>query len=394
MKKLRSIVFWMHLAAGTALGVVILVMSATGVILALKPQILDIVEHDVRAVRPPVEAAPRLSPSRILAAARDAKSGASPVSLLLDRDPLVSAVVGFGRDSALFVDPYTGRVLGSGSARAQSFFRVMEDWHRWLAVSAESRAAARAVTGAATLAFCGLAVSGVYLWWPRKWCAQHVRAILAFKRGATGRARDFNWHNVIGLWCAPILVILTVSGVVMSYPWANALLFRAMGSPPPAVAPADGPARAQGGGERRHAPGLDVLDRVDDLWARADQQFPAWRTIAMRLPARAGAPAVFTMTDSRSWNAFARSQLTLDASTGAVVQWLPYDDTSLGQKARGWMRYAHTGELGGWPGQLLAGVACLGGIVLVWTGLALALRRFFGWRPVKSRLRAYRPVLN
>ena len=88
----------------------------------------------------------------------------------------------------------------------------------------------------------------------------------------------------------------------------------------------------------------------------------------------------FTITDANHWNKFARSQLTLDASTGAVVRWEPYAATSLGQKARGWVRYAHTGELGGWPGQVLAGAACLGGVFLVWTGLALALRRWLAWR--------------
>jgi uncharacterized iron-regulated membrane protein len=62
------------------------------------------------------------------------------------------------------------------------------------------------------------------------------------------------------------------------------------------------------------------------------------------------------------------------------VRWEVYAKTSAGQKARGWVRFGHTGELGRWPGQLIAGVACVGGGVLVWTGLALAFRRLVGWR--------------
>jgi uncharacterized iron-regulated membrane protein len=38
----------------------------------------------------------------------------------------------------------------------------------------------------------------------------------------------------------------------------------------------------------------------------------------------------------------------------------------------------HTGEAVGWLGQLVAGIASLGGGVLVFTGLALSFRRFFG----------------
>ncbi|MGH9141613.1 MAG: PepSY domain-containing protein [Vicinamibacterales bacterium] len=48
MTGVRSIVFWLHLAAGVTAGAVILVMSVTGALLALKPQILNAVEKEVR----------------------------------------------------------------------------------------------------------------------------------------------------------------------------------------------------------------------------------------------------------------------------------------------------------------------------------------------------------
>ena len=95
----------------------------------------------------------------------------------------------------------------------------------------------------------------------------------------------------------------------------------------------------------------------------------------MRLPAREGAPVAFTITDGANWNAFARSNLTLNSASGDVVQWQPYENNSLGQKVRGWLRFAHTGELGGLPGQIVAGLGCLGGVFLVYTGLSLAIRR-------------------
>jgi uncharacterized iron-regulated membrane protein len=44
------------------------------------------------------------------------------------------------------------------------------------------------------------------------------------------------------------------------------------------------------------------------------------------------------------------------------------------------MRFAHTGELGGLAGEFVAGLVCLGGAFLVYTGLALSLRRFLAWR--------------
>ena len=84
-----------------------------------------------------------------------------------------------------------------------------------------------------------------------------------------------------------------------------------------------------------------------------------------------GVGVPFTITDGAHWNAFARSNLTLNGSSGEVVQWQPYDQGSLGQKARGWLRFAHTGELGGLPGQVVAGLGCLAGLALAWASRPL-----------------------
>ena len=39
----------------------------------------------------------------------------------------------------------------------------------------------------------------------------------------TGRARDWNWHNTVGFWCAPVLIILTLTALPISFRWAAEL---------------------------------------------------------------------------------------------------------------------------------------------------------------------------
>jgi uncharacterized iron-regulated membrane protein len=390
MKRLRTVFFWIHLAAGTAAGLVILIMSFTGVVLAMKPQIVKAIDRRVRVVE--ARNQPRVAASALVAAARSAKPDAAPVSLTVDRDPAASAAVAL-EGATIYVDPYSGAVLGEGSSRTQVFFRTIENWHRWVGLPAENRALAKSITGASNLAFLLLGISGIYLWWPRQWSIQHTRPILAFRRAATARARDFNWHNVIGFWCAPAIIVMTLTATVMSYPWANDLLFRVMGSEPPNRAQAGPPAGSgPGGGGRGSAPRAAVQlspEQLDGAWAKADALMPPWSVMTMRLPNRGNMPVSFTISDGRSWNAFARSTLTLDAASGDVRQWQQYSNSSLGQKARGWFRFAHTGELFGVAGQLIAGVGCVGGVVLVWTGLSLAVRRLFNWR-LWSRVRVPR----
>jgi uncharacterized iron-regulated membrane protein len=385
MKALRTFLFWMHLACGVTAGLVILVMSATGALLAFKPQISRAIDHDVRVVRP-LPGQSRAGMHALLTRAVEFAPGARPTTVTVEADPSASVAVSLDQGGGtIYVDPYSARVLGQGSASTQAFFRSVENWHRWLAVTGDGRITARTITDACNFAFLALAVTGVFLWWPRKWLPQHLKVILWFKRTARGRARDFNWHNVIGFWCAPVLIVLTATGVIMSYTWANNLLYRAAGSPVPAArgreaGPGGPPGAGRGRADRgdRSASENQIPDGIDALWTRAEQQVREWRTITMRWPARGSAPVAFTIGEP-SWNAFARSQLMLNAATGEIVSWEPYANNSLGQKMRQWARFAHTGELGGWPGQTLAAVACAGGVVLVVTGLALAVRRLIGW---------------
>ena len=78
---------------------------------------------------------------------------------------------------------------------------------------------------------------------------------------------------------------------------------------------------------------------------------------------------------------FASIQLWADPFTGKILREERWADLSPGRKARVWMRFLHTGEALGAGGQLVAGIASLGAAVLVWTGLALALRRLArSWR--------------
>ena len=382
MKRFRSVLFWCHLAAGVSGAVVILVMSFTGAVLALKPQIQNWVDHDVRFVT--ASTAPRLGARELLEAVTRARPDVVPQSMTIDRDPDAAATVGLGPDGSLYVNPYTGAVLGAPSARTSRFFQSMTSWHRYMGATGEYRATGRSATGASNLAFLLLGISGLYLWWPKGLTVQCLRPIVWFRRTSTARARDFNWHNTIGFWCLPAIIVMTLSGVVMSYQWGNNLVYRLTASavpaarrPGPGGLGEPGAGRPQGNGPRR--PEAVAPAALDAIVARAKRQVPTWSQLSVRLPNRDSAPVSVTISDGAQWNQFARSQLTLDSASGEVVQWQPYEAQSSGQKMRGWLRFAHTGELGGIAGQLVAGIGCVGGVMLVWTGLSLAFRRVWNW---------------
>lgn len=73
-----------------------------------------------------------------------------------------------------------------------------------------------------------------------------------------------------------------------------------------------------------------------------------------------------------------RTMLNLDV---AKAQVLPSPDDlqaqNLGRRLRMYARFLHTGELFGLIGQTVAALCTLASLILVWTGFALAFRRFF-----------------
>jgi uncharacterized iron-regulated membrane protein len=210
---------------------------------------------------------------------------------------------------------------------------------------------------------------------PRRWSWQNVKAIALFRGGLGGRARDFNWHNVIGIWCAVPLFMIVLSGVIMSYPWANNLLYRFTGN----EAPAQGGPR-QGQRPQRAEESTPGLAGLNLLWARAEQQVPGWRSLTLRLPPRGRGPMTFTIDTGNGGRPDQRAQLTLDRRTAEVVRWEPFSSYNAGRRLRSWFRFMHTGEAGGIAGQTVAGIATTGAALLVWTGIWLAFRRLSRWR--------------
>jgi uncharacterized iron-regulated membrane protein len=394
--KLRTVIFWPHLIAGVIAGVIVLIMSVTGVLLTYERQLIAWSDSHLRSV-PADQASERLPVEALVESLRIKRPDLQATAVTIGSDDDATAVFTVGQQRTIHLDIYSGAVLGEGSRGTRELMSDLRAWHRWLAVEGEGRPLARAITGWSNFLFAFIVVTGIYLWFPRKWTWQHIKPTLLFRGGMGGKARDFNWHNVIGVWSAIPLFIVVVSAVPISFPWASDAVYRAMGEEPPARGGRAGgqPAARQGGGreggeraragrqggrgggeQRAEAPSLDGLNV---LWVKAAARVDGWRTINLRLPSGADAPVVFAIDRGDGGQPQLRSTLTLERASGAEVSYEDFTSQTPGRQVRSIMRFAHTGEVLGIPGQTVAGLVSFGGVVLVYTGTALTLRRFVAW---------------
>ena len=364
---LKKIIFWLHLGAGVSAGVVIFIMSVTGALLAFERQITN--WADGCHVTPPSAGASPLPVETLLLKVQSARPQSVPSAFVLQSDPNLPAAFSYGRDVNVFINPYTGEILGEGSKAWRHFFDEVTALHRWLGAGDAHRSLGKGITGACNLAFVFLVVSGFYLWWPRRWNWRVLRPSVWFAGKSRGRERDLNWHKTVGFWCVPVLFLVTSTGVIMSYSWANNLLFKLTRSQAPKQ---EGRGNFSAGG-----PAEIQADGLNDFFALAEKKVSGWKSITLRFPRQPGGPLTFSIDQGDGSRPDLRATLVLDADTGDELRWQPFAQQSAGQKARSWVRFIHTGEAGGWLGQAAALIACLGGAMLVLTGLTLTIRRFF-----------------
>ncbi|RBP45999.1 putative iron-regulated membrane protein [Roseimicrobium gellanilyticum] len=373
LRVLRSLFFWSHLVAGVVAGLIILVMAVTGVIMTYERQILEWADgYHVTAT----QKASGISMEQLLGRMGErAKDGPAPSGVMILSEESSAVAVNLGREKQIYVHPESGDLLGEGNPGLRGFFKFVLGLHRWLAAQGDYKDIGGNITKAANVAFLLLMLTGVYLWWPKHWTwrAFHMRSTMNFR--IHGKARHWNWHHALGFWGILPLSIIALTGLIMSYGWANNLLYSITGTeaPPPRQAP---PGGGKGGGAPPK-PNPEQWKGLDAAWKLAEAKVPGWESIQIKLPEKPGASAAFTISTSHRGRPDLKSTLTIDLKTGAESSYETFADYNTGRKLRLWSRWVHTGEAGGWIGQTLAGLASLAAALLVWTGLALTWKRFF-----------------
>ncbi|SDT92447.1 Uncharacterized iron-regulated membrane protein [Verrucomicrobium sp. GAS474] len=356
---MRLFLLRFHLIVGLVAGLLILLIGGTGLILAVQPALDAYQERHLTKVAVPATEAEREEqrlPLNTLAAKAEETFERKPNSLTVRNDPAAAVAFGLGQERTLWLNPYTGEVLGESPKAGQQFFRTVENLHRWLALTGKGHDLGLKIVLGATACYFLLLVSGLFMW---------------DRRFLKDKSNPRRWHKEFGFLASPLLLVSVVTGLVMA---VNGVFLNGGGGPGMGGRGGFGGGR-NGGEHQEHRPPVDY----DALLATTVAKVPAWRQISFRAPRGRGMPSgtITATIEEDRWIPHASSRLTLplDPASETPAQFESYDETPLWRKTLGLSRTVHVGQYGGWLGLAVTVVVAVATIVLVLTGFVLAWKR-------------------
>jgi sulfite reductase (NADPH) flavoprotein alpha-component len=347
----KKLWFQLHWFVGITAGTVLMVIGLTGATLAFREEILDALNPGVRTVA--VQSAPVMAPQQIMQAARLVKPHERVTNIILYDTPGSSARVGLApapgerKGETVYLNPYTGALLPE--LHYEGFFEWVEQLHRFLLLP---RDPGKMVSG--VLAFClmGLALSGLYLRWPRR--VWDWRTWLTFDIRMKGRSFLWGLHSVVGTWVMVVFLVFTMSGVYWAFDpirdmadgWMGTLRPPRDAAPKPKMPKADKPAKAE------------AAD-LTASWATFEQNAPNWHMAFLRPPERASAPLQILWVAKDAPHVRARSSMSINQQTGALLKNELYADKPMGARFQSTIYPLHLGTYFGVVGQLIVFIAAL-----------------------------------
>lgn len=229
---MRPLIARLHKYVALSIGGVLAVMGLTGASLVFKADLEDLLYPERRVVQP---AGARASYESVLRTARGAVPAAEAYVINVPDDSWRAWNVNVEKPDGrrLYIDPYSGKLI---SDKGEGELPL--DWVAELHVHVLSGDTGKSVVGAFGGVLTFLAVTGVILWWPRRW-----KDAMRVRWGAARLGLSYDLHKVTGAVFALFLLVSATTGISLAYStpvgrWIGTAYGKPM-PPAPKVAPSD-----------------------------------------------------------------------------------------------------------------------------------------------------------
>ncbi|MBO9619475.1 MAG: PepSY domain-containing protein [Niabella sp.] len=269
----------------------------------------------------------------------------------------------FAKEEQFFINPYTAELAGKRLYHS-SFIGFVTELHTNLLISGWGQY----VVGLATLCLLILTISGLRLWVPqqyKKWKQWKSVLTVNFKSGF--KRQNYDWHNVLGIYSAPVVVVLSLTGFAMSFgPVFIAFLFMLTGKSPQSVQQVF----------NLKSEWVAEAQKLSPVTAAsvAKNKFPEAVLRGIAYPVDKNGAYRFDMCSAGVSKEGNRIMVGVDQYSGKVLLNSETDFSDIANSYLSWIVPLHLGSFGGMPTRILA---LLGGLI----PLALFITGFVVWWP-------------
>jgi uncharacterized iron-regulated membrane protein len=364
--QLRTALRFTHRWIALTLGLIFVVLSASGSLLLFQPQLFTWAHGDLVTPAPQR----RGSVDEWVRQARAVLPGVPGPSIIwgprVDHNLSNAAMLifethapgGFGHSGlvGVLVAPATGAVLGTVDIdRSAAYALVFLHRDLWAGRSG------RIVVGVTGIGALLLLLLGLYLWWPRTRILQK----LSPRPWRLTLTRAGRLHDVTGAWSVILLIILAGSGVYLVQPGWVSPLFRALLGP----------------GSQHVPPQMRCSGAIgfDQAIARASELVPNRAFLAAEVQDRRNFSSwKLVFSGEHSHATFQQSEVTADLGCGSVMVRSTPESRKPIDSIGMWLMSIHDGTALGVAGQILVAIAGLAPPLLLWSGMRAWMRKR-GW---------------
>ncbi|MDZ7695094.1 MAG: PepSY-associated TM helix domain-containing protein [Balneolaceae bacterium] len=247
-----------------------------------------------------------------------------------------------------YINPYTGEVEGIQNEKTD-FFQIVKGIHWSLLLATPI---GQPIVVWSTLIFIVLLITGMVLWWPKKWNKVGRQRSFKINRAAHWRRIDYDLHNVLGFYFLTLALIIAFTGLYWYFPSAKKAMYF-MGTGEFKLPPDE---------HKQHlsaaSPEEGVESPMQVAYRKAWNQHPEANRISFIVPADSQASIMTTVyPDGQTY--YEHFHQYFDQYTGELIAAEDYDSKNAGEKLLAMNYDIHVGAIGGIPGKIIAFFASL-----------------------------------
>ncbi|PTS97732.1 PepSY domain-containing protein [Pedobacter sp. HMWF019] len=353
----------LHLWLGLISGLVVFVLGLTGSIYAFSDELKELC-YKQRLYVDTVPEASRLPLNQLVriaeqAMGKDRKISRAELSQKNDRTYMFRAMklnrkaFGYWRYyvyyDKVYLNPYTGKVVYIENAKNE-FFTIILALHMNLLLGDQ---VGHFIVRWAVVCFVLLSISGIILWWPKKWKLKQLKKSFRIKWKAKFKRLNYDLHNVAGFYAFLVLILIALTGLMWSFNLTT---------------------------EKRSKLQSDTtqqLTKMKDniILQQALQRSPETAYFLYNFPAAKSGTTDLSAYQSNT-NLYDRVQYRFDQYSGKLLQQGPeFKDLTITAKIIALNYDLHTGSAVGLPGKFIAFLSSLIAASLPVTGLLIWLNK-------------------